>query len=146
MGDQFTDAAKGQRKETREEQFARERKEATAKAKAVWEKSYKSRKPSEKSVSKGFCIDYTFDEGTVVKDDVVIKKRTEFRFFDDGNVMMWKCSSKSQRFLVVSGPKAGQRITDDNPEYVLYNINGSYRGAKSAPPRCVLVHRASLRG
>ena len=132
--------------ETWEQKFERERKEQTEKAKAAWEKTYKARKAEAKREKFNGGVDYTFDEGTVVKDDKVLEKRTEFRFFDDGHVAMWKRTSKSQRFLVVSGPKAGQRITDDNPEYVLYNINGSYRGAKSAPPRCVLVHRASLRG
>lgn len=119
----------------------REEEAETAKALEAWNSTYKKRKPDEKYLDKEIQ-DYTFMDETVERAGVVLEKRTEFRFFKDGRVIMRKLASKSQRFLVVNGPKAGKRITDNDEDYVLFNRNGRY--GKDVP-KCVLVHRSSLK-
>lgn len=68
---------------------------------------------------------------------------TQFRIDPDGSYWMWKHTETRQKFLVVNGPLAGQRIPDDREsDYVLFNRNG--RDWKNKTPKCVLVHRSSL--
>jgi hypothetical protein len=130
--------------ETWQQKYEREEREHQVKAKKAWETVYKKRKPT--STDKWDTYkEYVFDEGTVTTGSAVVVKTTRFRFMKDGNVYMSKLQNKRQLFLVVNGPLKGQRITDENEEYVLFNRNSAWRGGgKGEIPKCVLVHRSAF--
>lgn len=139
--------------ETWQQRYEREEKERAVKMAKAWEK-YKLRKDGKRSkvvnhTAKGkeeYCgYDIVFDEGTRTTDTKVESKTTTFRF--DKNKKLYaffKNTTKQQRFFVVSGPKAGQRIVDGDKEYVLYNVSGRFYTGHE-PPNCVLVHRSSFK-
>jgi hypothetical protein len=128
------------------QKYEREDKEREAQARKAWE-TYKKRKPTSKE-KWGGCTEYVFDEGTTETAKAVLVKTTRFRFVKDGKktkLYMSKLVSKSQLFLVVSGPLKGKRIKDNNQDYVLFNRNSGWRGAsKGDVPKCVLVHRSAF--
>lgn len=70
---------------------------------------------------------------------------TCFRVDSDGTVYMHKSTEKRQKFLVVTGPLAGKRIQDNNPDYLLFNASGSWRAGKKTPEKCVLVHKSAFK-
>jgi hypothetical protein len=138
--------------ETWEQRHERERREYAVKMEKAWAK-YKARKDGKREKqyrmnAKGkeevYGYDIVFDEGTRTTDTKVESKTTTFRFDSDGKLYaFFRNTQKKQRFLVVSGPKAGERITDEDDDYVLYNIAGrDYR--KPERPQCVLVHVSSF--
>lgn len=134
-------------KEKREEQIS------SAKAKLMLE-SYKKNKA--KKLLKGDDVPYSYvpdkakiyeyDEGVRETEKYVEHRYTRFIVYPGGRVHMWRHGTRRQKFVAVSGPLAGQRLTDDHDDYVLYNCAGFNRGTykKRGPPRCVLVHRSSF--
>lgn len=134
--------------ETWEQRYERERAAHEAKAKKAWEKTYKFKKDEAKrqrdkqrEITSYEFLDWTKETETERK-----TKTTRFTFEDGGRVWMHSSVSKQQKFLVVSGPLAGKRLVDDNPDYVLYNCAYFNRGSakKNDVPRVVLVHRSSF--
>lgn len=121
---------------------ARLEKERLEEALKAWPK-YKDRKPLERE-SWGEERRLAFDDGTKTTAADVRVKTTTFTFKKGAKTpyMVHVTTSKSQLFLVVSGPKAGQCITDTDENYLLFNRNG--RHGKDVP-KCVLVHRGSLK-
>lgn len=92
---------------------------------------------------------YRFEEDLRETDTAVRYNETEFFVSKDGTVRIFKKTSTSQKFLVVSGPMKGKRIIHDytDPEYVLYNCSYSTnrRSKKEAvAEKCVLVHKSSF--
>ncbi len=65
-----------------------------------------------------------------------------FVVWDDGEVRMNKHTRRSQKFICVNGPLAGQRLTvEDAPKYVVYNCAVFNRGSRNKKiPRAVLVY------
>lgn len=68
-----------------------------------------------------------------------------FRVYDNGAIYMRRYVQKSQKFLCVGGPLAGQKSTDDDaPEYVVFNCANSDRSRRDKSlPRVILVHRGA---
>lgn len=68
-----------------------------------------------------------------------------FRVYDTGEIYMRRYTKKSQKFLCVGGPLAGQKSTDDDaPEYVIFNCSHSDRSRRDKKlPRVILVHRSA---
>ena len=135
--------------ETWEEYTARWQREEREKAERLWPK-YKDRKPesSEKRTSwdgkreRVIGKEVSFDDGTKTTGKAEVSRTTTFHFDVKGKLeRVYQRSSKSQLFLVVSGPLAGKRIKDENEDYVLFNRNGRF--GKDVP-KCVLVHKGSL--
>ncbi len=136
-----------------EAQYERESREREAKAKALWENEYKNRKPTKveplmrvsakrKEVKVG--DDYIFHEWTKETDEMVRTKTTTFRF-DGKEIYLYQTTTKSQKFLVVNGPLAGQRVTDSNPDYILFNRSSRDWQKGDKTPNCVLVHKSSFK-
>lgn len=128
------------------EKYARERKEDSEKAKAELAKYRAAKKKPEKDEKSADSRTITYFDrvSDTEKEHKVFS--TEFRIDKDGNYWMWKRTEKRQKFLVVNGPLAGQRIQDDNEDYVLYNCASWHRGRLGDKvTRCVLVHRGAFK-
>ncbi len=141
--------------ETYEQKYKREAAEARAKAKKAFE-TYKADKTKKAKVTvikadkergtEGFT-DYEYLDWVKETETERRTKTTSFRVFASRDGIYHHTStSKSQKFLVVSGPLKGTRQTDEDDNYVLFNRNSSWRGGKdSKVPKCVLVHVGSLK-
>jgi hypothetical protein len=128
--------------DTWEQMIANQHKEWLEAALRAWPR-YKGKKPIDQD-SFGEEKRLEFLDGVTDTNKAVRTKTTTF-FFKKGEKTPYMVKSntrKSQRFLVVSGPEAGSRLIDDDKEYVLFNRNGRY--GKDVP-KCVLVHRSSLK-
>jgi hypothetical protein len=131
--------------EQREARWAREEAEALAKAQKAWE-TYKTQKPIEKHHDRdGRETTYTFLDWVKETDTERRTKTTWFRLQGGKVVYMSSSTAKKQKFLVVSGPKAGERLTDEDEDYVLFNVASMNYGRKIQAPRCVLVHKSSFK-
>lgn len=138
MNDDFNPQPKGE--ESWKQRHERQVREDTEKAKKAWAK-YKDRKPIEDD-KEGPGRRVTFFDRIVDAPKEHRVHTTSFRFYEDGTMYVTKSVEKRQKFLVVNGPLAGQRIQDNNQDYVLFNRNGY--DWKNKTPKCVLVHRSSL--
>ena len=115
--------------ETWQQKYAREEAERQKKNKALFEKyrADKSRKPEKSRWAPSSVgddakfTDYTFPESTKDTDRVIVVRSTCFRVYDSGRVVMTKHSKTRQKFLCVNGPLAGQRVTDTQDDYLIFN-------------------------
>lgn len=129
--------------EQRMKRYDEEEKIALAKAQKKYaEYKAEGRKPSETYKDRdGGYTSYTYDEGTKETDKEIKRTTRTFRV-SDGKVKYMNVSTNTrQKFLVVNGPLAGKRITDEREDYVLFNCaSGRYGSQKVKTPKCVLVH------
>jgi hypothetical protein len=118
------------------------------KARKAWKEKYSKLKPMKDRTNKRY-EDMTFLDRVVVKENVVETHTTRITWSKDEDTKKTLMSihslvSKSQRFLCVNGPLAGQKIEDKDKDYVLYNCSGFNSGLEDNTPRCVLVHKTTL--
>lgn len=118
-----------------------------AEAKKAWEK-YKDLVPKDKYQNEhsGKVVEtiYVFEDWVKETEAERKTKTTTFRIGEKSDQFcMFSSTSKSQKFLVVSGPLAGQRVVEqDHPDYVLFNLSGRHKVPKGLDvPSCVLVHK-----
>lgn len=125
-----------------EEEWERECRLNDIKARKAWKEKYSKLKPIEKTIYTKKHKVLTFLDSVVEKENAVETRTTRLTWGEDGLMRVWSGVSKSQRFLCVNGPLAGQKIEDDNEDYVLYNRNGRYG---KEVPKCVLVHKDAFK-
>lgn len=104
--------------------------------------------PSKKRLSKsrqGGVTYYQFQDWVRDLPDERRQGHVHFNVYQDGEVYMYRRTERSQKFLCVGGPLAGQKSTgEDAPEYVPYNCASFDRGRRDkAVPRVILVHRGA---
>lgn len=121
------------------------------KAAKLWKEKYSKMEPIEKFKEERYRT-ATFLDAVVTKDDVVLTKTTRITWTKnpetkETEMSIWSGTSKAQRFLVVGGPQAGTKQTEEQagPEFVLYNCGGRYRHQKEKPPHVILVYKELLK-
>lgn len=124
--------------EQRRERWEKEDAIRLEKATKLFFEKYKGKRKAEIERDRdGGYTEYTYDEGTKETDKEVKSTRRIFRVQGGKVTYTHTSTTTQQKFLVVNGPLKGQRITDTNEDYVLFNRNG--RWGKNVP-KCVLVH------
>jgi len=90
---------------------------------------------------------YEFQDWVKELPDEQRVRTTSFTVYNNGEVFIYRSTSKHQKFLCVNGPLVGEKITEETAKekgYFPFNRATMRWGQKEDVPRVVLIHRDSL--
>ena len=120
-----------------------------AKAEKAWNKTYSKLKPISRTEHGGGEETLTFLDWVRETESKVKTKTTNLTMNKKSREMLYIHSfiSESQRFLVISGPLAGQKKTleEVGDDYQWFNNAGSPRFRDKNIPHAIFVHKSSFK-